>query len=185
MSCKRWGSYAYEKADCEAKGVEEGAAPETIPTSEEGRPDLNSSPDSPPPPPFALRINTPTLSPILGRKAFIRTTQAPLPSKASMGGHCICSEDNGFWRSRGRHDRSLKDPGCDSQEVNVCYHGIHQGEKLWNILKMQVHKLLMPGAAVALCNKILCLFSTVEYTYLSVPRERSLQCYPMNSLQMD
>lgn len=90
-----------------------------------------------------------------------------------------------LWDGTGSSDRSLQDPGCDSQEADVCYHGTHQGEKLWNILKMQVHKLLMPGAAVALCNKILCLFSTVEYTYLSVPRERSLQCYPMNSLQMD
>lgn len=80
--------------------------------------------------PFALRINTPTLLPILGRKAFIKTTQVPLPSKASMGGHCICSEDSGFWGSRGRHDRSLEGPGCDSQEANVCYHGIHQGGKL-------------------------------------------------------
>ena len=30
--------------------MEEGATPETIPKSEEGRPDLNSSPDSPLPP---------------------------------------------------------------------------------------------------------------------------------------
>lgn len=173
------------KSRLRGKGCGGGGIPETIPKSEEGGPDLNSSPDSPLPTPFALRINTPTLSPVLGRKAFFRITQVPLPSRASMGGHCICSEDSGFWGSRGRHDRSLEGPGCDSQEANVCYHGIHQGGKLWNILKMQVHKLLMPGAAVALCNKILCLFSTVEYTYLSVPRERSLQCYPMNSLQMD
>lgn len=119
---------------------------------------------------------------------FIKTKQKSPLSKAYEGSRHISLLST--WKLRlldsmSTSDRSLQEPGYDNREANVCYHGIHQGEKLWNIFKMQVHKLLTPGAAVALCNKILCLFSTVEYTYLSVPRERSLQCYPMNSLQMD
>lgn len=54
----------------------------------------------------------------------------------------------------------------------MCYRGVHRGETLKHF-KMQVHTSLLPGAAVALRNKIVCLFSTVEYTCLSVPGESS------------
>lgn len=137
-----------EKSRLRSKGCGGGATSETIPKSGEG--DQTLTLPLKVHPHLALRINPPTLLPILGRKAFIRTTQVPLPSKASRGWSLHLLWRQWLLGKRGRHDRHLEGPGCDSQEVNVCYHGSHQGEKLWNILKMQVHKLLMPGAAVAL-----------------------------------
>lgn len=150
-------------------------------------PVLNSSLDNLSPTPWHLGLMLLTFANSQEGGIYQEKTGSCAPTGLHGWSPCFltpCSE-NRTSGDRGQKRQKPASVGCDSREASVCYHGIHQGEKLWNIFKMQVHKLLMPGAAVALCNKILCLFSTVEYTYLSVPRERSLQCYPMNSLQMD